>query len=49
MATRKTTHYSYNSRYDVDHFDINTINKNNIVKQLLVMTAEDIATFRIIP
>ena len=44
MATRKTTHYSYNSRYDVDHFDINTINKNNIVNQFLVMTPEDISS-----
>ena len=32
MATRKSVHYSYNPRYDVDHFDLSTVSKNNIVK-----------------
>lgn len=44
MSTRKTTHYNYNPRYDVDHFDISTVNKDNVVNQFLIMTPEDISS-----
>ena len=44
MATRKSVHYSYNQRHDVDHFDLSTVNKNNIVNQFLVMTHDDICS-----
>lgn len=44
MATRKSNHYTYNSRYDVDKFDLSTINKNNIVNQFLVLKQEDISS-----
>ncbi len=44
MATRKSVHYNYNPRYDVEHFDLSTVNKDNIVNQFLVMTHDDICS-----
>lgn len=44
MATRKTTHYKYNPKEKIDHFDIKTVNKNNVVNQFLVMTGDDISS-----
>jgi hypothetical protein len=44
MARRKTTHYTYNARNDVDKFDLATLNKSNVVNQILVMKIEDIST-----
>ncbi len=44
MAIRKTTHYTYNSRYKVDNFDISKVDKSNVVNHFLVMKLEDISS-----
>lgn len=44
MAARKTTHYTYNPKFDVDHFDITQVNKSNVVNHILAMKFEDVSS-----
>lgn len=44
MPERKSIHYSYNTRYDVEKFDIKDITKDNLVNHMLVLTHDDITS-----
>lgn len=41
-ATRKTEHYTYNPSITIDKFDIKTLNKDNLVNQVLLLNYDNI-------
>lgn len=44
MATRIAKHYTYNPRINVDHFDIKSVNKDNIVNHIITLKQQDITS-----
>lgn len=44
MATRVSKHWEYNPKFDVEVFDISTLNKDNIINQFLVMKQSDVSS-----
>ena len=42
MAARKTTHWDYDPKYDVESFDIDAIDKNNLVNHMLKLKQSDV-------
>ena len=42
MANRVSKHWTYNKANDVDHFDLETLTKDNLVNNILAITYDDI-------
>ena len=42
MAARVSKEWKYNDSIKIDEFDLNTVNKDNLINQLLKITSEDI-------
>jgi hypothetical protein len=42
MAARVAKNWTYNPKYDVEEFDIKTLNAQNLINQLLVIKQSDI-------